>query len=47
MPLSLVSTIALIVGVDVWKSKQEQDRFLLEEQAVRDGMEARVHGGAR
>ena len=40
MPLSLVSTIALIVGVDVKRSKQEQDRFLMEEQAKREDMEA-------
>lgn len=47
MPLSLVSTVALIVGVDVRKSKQEQDRFLMQEQGARDGMEAMVHEGIR
>ena len=39
MPLSLVSTFALIVGVDVQKSKREQDRFLAEEQAAKECIE--------
>ena len=34
MPLSLVSTAVLIIGVDVQKSKREQDIFLAEEQVA-------------
>ena len=42
MPLSLVSTVALIVGVDVQKSKREQDKFLAEEQVAKKFIEEKV-----
>ena len=42
MPLSLVSTVALIVGVDVQKSKCEQDKFLAEEQVGKKFTEEKV-----
>ena len=42
MPLSLVSTVALIVGVDVQKSKREQDKFLAEEQVGKKFIEEKV-----
>ena len=42
MPLCLVSTIALMVGVDVQKSKREQDKFLAEEQVTKERIEEKV-----
>lgn len=47
MPLSLVSTVALILGVNVRKSKREQDKFLAEEQAAREHIEERLNSLAR
>lgn len=43
MPLSVVSTLGLVLGVDVRKSKHEQDKFLLEEQVAREEMEMRLN----
>jgi hypothetical protein len=43
MPLSVVSTLALILGVDVQKSKHEQDKFLLDERMAREEVEARLN----
>lgn len=47
MPLSLVSTVGLIVGVNVRKSKKEQDIFLAEELAERERLESSVRAGVR
>ena len=46
MPLSLVSAIILIIGVDVQKSQREQDKFLTEEQAAKEHIE-KVYSLAR
>ena len=43
MPLCLVSTIALMVGVDVQKSKREQDKFLEEEQVAKEHIEEKMN----
>ena len=43
MPLCLVSTIALMVGVDVQKSKREQDNFLAEEQVAKEHIEEKMN----
>jgi hypothetical protein len=43
MPLSVVSTLGLVLGVDVRKSKYEQDKFLLEEQVAREEIETRLN----
>lgn len=43
MPLSVVSTLALLLGVDVKRSKHEQDKFLLDERAAREEVEARLN----
>ena len=43
MPLSLVSTFALIVVVDVQKSKCEQDKFLAKEQVAKKFIEEKVN----
>ena len=42
MPLSLVSTFALIVGVDVQRSRREQDKFLAEERAAKEYIERKA-----
>ncbi|KAG8749391.1 hypothetical protein FRC14_001465 [Serendipita sp. 396] len=42
MPLSVVSTLALLFGVDVQRSKREQDKFLLDEQAAREDIKTRL-----
>ena len=42
MPLSLVSTAVLIIGVDVQKSKREQDIFLAEEQVAKEHIGEKV-----
>lgn len=47
MPVSLVSTVGLIVGVNVRKSKKEQDIFLAEELAERERLESSVRAGVR
>lgn len=47
MPLSLVSTIGLMMGVDVRKSKKEQDIFLMEEKAERERIESSVRASVR
>ena len=47
MPLSLVSTVALIVGVDVQKSKREQDKFLAEEKVAKEYIDEKVNSPTR
>ena len=46
MPLSLVSAIILIIGVDIQKSQREQDKFLTEELAAKEHNE-KVYSLAR
>ena len=43
MPISLVSTVVLIMGVDVQKSKREQDKFLAEEQVAKEHIEEKMN----
>jgi len=43
MPLSVVSTLGLLLGVDVQRSKHEQDKFLLEERAAREEIELKLN----
>lgn len=47
MPLSLVSVVALILGVDVRKSKHEQDIFLAEEQVAVERIEEKLNSAAK
>ncbi len=44
MPLTLVSTIGLTLGVDVPKSKREQDLFLDEKQVEKEKRQMSVQG---
>ena len=47
MPLSLVSTVALILGVDVQKSKREQDIFLAAEHVAVERIEEKLNSLAQ